>query len=215
MAKKTTTKKTESDVVISAPNFKIAKIRIRGTAPYVQHRFWKKAAMMETQEAGSQSKSRKKREPRNFEAEYKEAMYLSEEGWNGMPAAAFRNAMIEACRLVGFKMTHAKLSVFVQADGMDPRDRIPLIKILKGEPEMHTATVRNATGVCDIRARPLWNKWEADLRIEYDADQFSGQDIANLLMRVGVQVGIGEGRPFSKSSHGQGWGTFELVTKAA
>jgi len=34
--------------------------------------------------------------------------------------------------------------------------------------------------------------------------------VTNLLSRVGMQVGIGEGRPFSKNSAGMGWGTFEL-----
>ena len=43
-----------------------------------------------------------------------------------------------------------------------------------------------------------------------DADQFSLTDITNLLSRVGAQVGIGEGRPDSKSSAGMGWGMFRL-----
>jgi len=32
-----------------------------------------------------------------------------------------------------------------------------------------------------------------------------------LLARVGMQVGIGEGRPDSKNSAGMGWGLFEVV----
>ena len=36
------------------------------------------------------------------------------------------------------------------------------------------------------------------------------QDVTNLLMRVGQQVGIGEGRPDSKNSAGMGWGTFNV-----
>jgi hypothetical protein len=39
---------------------------------------------------------------------------------------------------------------------------------------------------------------------------FSLDDISNLLMRVGLQVGLGEGRPDSKKSAGMGWGTFEI-----
>jgi hypothetical protein len=36
-------------------------------------------------------------------------------------------------------------------------------------------------------------------------------DIANLIARVGLQVGIGEGRPDSKQSAGLGFGLFEIV----
>jgi len=48
------------------------------------------------------------------------------------------------------------------------------------------------------------------LVIEFDLDMFSTSDIANLLSRVGRQVGIGAGRPFSKTSCGQDWGRFEV-----
>jgi hypothetical protein len=46
--------------------------------------------------------------------------------------------------------------------------------------------------------------------LRWDADQFSVNDVMNLLSRAGVQVGIGEGRPFSKNSNGMGWGTWEV-----
>jgi hypothetical protein len=48
------------------------------------------------------------------------------------------------------------------------------------------------------------------VRVQYDADQFTATDAANLMTRVGAQVGIGEGRPDSKMSAGMGWGTFKL-----
>ena len=69
---------------------------------------------------------------------------------------------------------------------------------------------RNATGVIDIRSRPLWREWSADVRIRFDRDQFTHQDVANLMARVGAQVGIGEGRPDSKDSAGIGFGLFEI-----
>jgi hypothetical protein len=123
--------------------------------------------------------------------------------------------MISACRLVGFKMTLAKMSIFVEADGFDADDGTPLVKLIAGEPERMDAAVRNATGVIDIRSRPMWREWQADLRVRFDGDQFTLDDVANLLSRVGVQVGIGEGRPDSKASAGMGWGTFKLAEKAA
>ena len=201
----------ESTLVIAAPKIHTAKFKIVGTAPYVQLRFGEKAmnAMAEKMMAGSQATKKKVREARDFDEDFRQAMHISEEGWHGIPAGAFRNAMVSACRLVGFKMVIAKLSVFVEADGIDRVDGVPLIRI-NGTPEPLRQHVRNATGVCDLRVRAMFKQWSATIRISYDADQFSQEDVANLMMRVGRQVGIGEGRPDSKASVGMGWGTFSI-----
>lgn len=198
-------------VQIKAPNIQRAAFALVGTAPYVQARFSAKAmqAMREKMLAGSTASSKKKREARDFDDDYRQAMHVSAEGWYGIPAGAFRQAMISACRLVGFKMTLAKLSVFVEADGFDAVDGVPLVKI-EGTPARLDMAVRNATGVADIRVRPIWREWSADLRVNYDADQFTLEDVTNLMRRVGMQVGIGEGRPDSRESAGLGWGTFDL-----
>lgn len=167
--------------------------------------------MRSTQEAGSAGRNKRQKEAKNFFAAYEAATHRTAEGWAGIPAPAFRNAMISACRTVGFKMTLAKLSVFVEADGFDMDDGTPLVRITKGEPRYHEALVRLQTGVADIRARPMWDAgWEAEIRITFDGDQFTLDDVSNLLMRVGMQVGVGEGRPDSKNSAGMGWGTFIL-----
>ncbi len=204
-------------VAIPPPNLRVIEVDIVGSAPLVINRFSQKAmAMMaEKQKAGSQGKKGKAREAKDFDAAFEGARHLSREGWDGFPAGAIRAAMISACRLVGFKMTLAKLSVFVVADGFDIVDGTPLIRITGGEPRRLEMHVRNATGVADIRIRPQWLDWGATLRIRYDADQFSASDVVNLLNRVGAQCGIGEGRPDSKNSAGIGFGTFEVVTEPA
>jgi hypothetical protein len=50
--------------------------------------------------------------------------------------------------------------------------------------------------------------------VVYDADQFTLEDVSNLLARAGMQVGIGEGRPDSKMSAGMGWGTFRIAAES-
>jgi hypothetical protein len=200
-------------VQIKPPKFEVALVSIRGTAPYVQHRFPEKAVnmMIATQEAGHQARKGKRREAKDFDAVYSGAMYKSKQGWNGIPASSFRNAIISACRMVGFKMTLAKLSVFVEADGFDPRCGTPLVRITKGTPRRDLRPARNANGSADIRCRPMWTDgWEATVRLRWDADQFTADDVMNLMARVGAQVGIGEGRPDSKNSAGLGWGLFSI-----
>ncbi len=223
MAKKKSMTKTTGNgnakavgLIIAAPNFQVVAFLIRGDSPYVQNKFSEKARkeMHDKQEAGSTAKKGTKRESKNFKKCYEDAMYKSKDGWHGIPAPAFRNACISACRVCGFQMTKAKLSIVCLADGFDPGDGTPLVKITKGKPKYSELPVRNATGVIDLRARPMWDPgWEAVVRLQFDADQFTLQDVTNLLHRVGKQVGIGEGRPDSKQSNGMGWGTFEIVKK--
>ncbi len=203
---------TTANISIPAPNLQVATFRIIGTAPFVQAKFSAKAKqqIMETQAAGSTARGKKVRAAKNFDAVCDGAVHYSKEGWVGIPAGAFRAAMISACRLVGFKMTLAKLSVFVEPDGFDADDGTPLVRLIAGDYRRVDLHVRNATGVVDLRSRPMWETWAADVRIRYDADQFTLTDVSNLLSRVGMQVGIGEGRPDSKNSTGMGWGTFRL-----
>ena len=213
MAKKA--KSTEA-LTIAPPKFEVAGFRIVGVAPYVQNKFSEKALRMmrEKQEAGSAGGKGTKRQPKDFQAAYEGAMHKSVEGWCGIPAPAFRNACISACRVCGFTMTRAKLSVFVEPDGFDATDGTPLVKITKGEPQYSEMAVRNESGVCDLRPRPMWREgWEAMVRVRYDGDQFTLPDVANLMLRAGMQVGVGEGRPDSRKSCGMGWGLFRVDAK--
>ena len=205
-----TTKQMETSYVISPPKFATIDLYLEGIAPLVVERFSKKAELMAKMQEGPSSKSKKVRDARDYEREAEEARYRSAEGWEGMNAAAFRAAMISACRLVGFKMTLAKLSTFIEADSFDVNDGVPLVRIY-GQSHTYTAHTRNATGVVDVRSRPMYRQWAAKLRVRYDTDQFKMADVLNLVSRCGMQVGIGAGRPDSKASAGCGFGLFHVV----
>jgi hypothetical protein len=204
-------KQQEQVIQITAPAFQTLQFLIKGTAPLVIERFSKKAELMQKMAEGSTAKGKKVRDARDYERDAEDARYRDgDTGWEGMNASAFRAGMISACRLVGFKMTLAKLSVFVEADGFDSHDGLPLVRIY-GKSRTFTAHTRNATGVVDVRSRPQYPDWAAVLRVRYDTSQFRDQDVLNLIARVGGQVGIGAGRPDSKSSAGCGWGLFRVI----
>ncbi len=208
----TAPKETKS-VQIPAPRFGRAEFHIKGTAPLVIHRFSKKTEeqMKQKMEAGKTASSRKNREAKSTDDLFKEAQYSGKGGWGGFHAGAIRNAMISACRLVNFKMTLAKMSIFVEADGYDVQaPQIPLIRII-GKAEKQEDMARVATGQPYVTVRAAYYEWEAKVRIRWDEDQFTLTDISNLLSRVGQQVGICEGRPDSPNSAGMGWGLFELA----
>lgn len=203
--------KPKESIVVSPPDIKAFKVKLVGNAPYMQSRFSQKAmqAMSDKMDGTTKKGTKQAREKRDFDADYEGAKHISTDGWIGVPASSIRAALISACRLTGFTMTRAKLSLFVKAEGFDAVDGAPLVKIY-GEPEQNKSAVRNATGVFDLRVRPLWREWYLEPTIQFDADQFSLEDVLNLLRRVGLQVGLGEGRPDSRSSAGLGFGTFEV-----
>jgi hypothetical protein len=198
-------------LTVTPPNFKVAMAQIIGTSPLMVHRFHAKATLMAKHQAGSRvNKGKTDKAPRDFESEYEAARYRDKKaGWDGFNAASIRGALISACRTAGIKMTQMKLAAFIEADGMD-EDGIPLVRIY-GEPVMDIRYARNETGVVDLRARPRYDEWHANLRIRFDADMIAFSDLANLLMRAGQQVGIGEGRPDSRKSAGIGYGLFDVL----
>jgi hypothetical protein len=199
-------------ITIPAPDIRTVALDIVGTAPLMIHKFSQKAIdmMAQKQKEGSTGTKGRKRDPKDFEGVFQAARHLSTEGWDGYPAGGIRQALISACGLVDFAMTTAKKCLFVEADGIDATEGTPLVRIQAGEPERNLAYARNTTGVADIRIRPMWRHWQMQLRIRYDADRFTANDVTNLVMRAGEQCGLGEGRPASKKSAGLGFGTFRL-----
>ena len=203
------------NLVIKAPAFQVAEFEIIGTSPLVIHRFSAKTKqeMKQKMETGKAASSKKNREAKNTDDTFQESRYISKEGWDGFHAGAIRSAMISACRLVGFKMTLAKLSLFVVNDGWDAKEpQIPLIRIY-GKAIKQEDIARVETGQPYVTIRAAFYNWKSKLKIRWDADQFTIEDVYNLLIRVGMQVGLCEGRPDSKKSVGMGWGLFDVIKK--
>lgn len=190
----------------------VLTIPIIGESPLKILRFSQKSRddIMATQKAGTQATTKKKRAPKDFEQNYEAAKYVCKHGketWLGLNATGIRNGCIETCRVAGFTMTRAKMSVFCVADGYDIFDSTPLVRIY-GEPEMCIDNVRNDNGSVDLRARCMFKEWKMSPRIRFDEDQFSPSDIINLMIRMGQQNGLGEGRPNSRDGNGTGNGLF-------
>jgi len=203
-------------IEIPAPKTKTIAVKIRGTSPLVMHAFNPVdiGKIAEKQAAGSTASNRKTRDPKDFDALCEAAKHYSTTGWIGIPAMAFKAAMVRACSLLGLFMTTARMVISVIPDGQDravPTDG--LVRITKGEPKKFLTQAKNANGGPDIRSRPMWDAgWEATLRIEYDTEQLTDKDILSLVMRAGM-LGVLEGRANAKTGNDQGWGRFELAMK--
>ena len=228
------TNKTDKTVRISIPpaKFGVLHLTLIGDSMLVQDRFdqksqdeLQKGKIIEPEEEknapdecevddqpqtqlGGRKPTKKKIDP---EKVWNERRYISAQGWDGFKACALRNGSVDAIRLVkGLKMNMAKMSIFVMADGYDRfEDFTGLVKII-GKPERFDYVARNRMGQAVMTHRPRYWPWKAKVRIRFDAGQFDASDIINLINRVGMQIGVGCGRVYSKNSCGQGWGAFHI-----
>jgi len=181
---------TTQDVVVGSPRFQEAQFKIVGTAPYVSSNFTAVGAP---------------------EKGVLDSPHEAADGWYGIPAVLFRKAMIVACRVAGFRMTKAKVAVFVEADGLAKLDGEPLVRFTKGKPHSVERFLKYGGGRVSMGAQERWNAgWEAVVRVRFDADLFALVDVANLMLRAGMQVGLGAGRPDPTGGPGMGWGLFEI-----
>lgn len=206
----------QEKIKIQPPNFMALNVKLHGTAPLVIHRFDEKARAALRPTMKVRADERKARLNRTDETNVKEAedifnraRYRSAEGWDGISAGAFRNAFVDACRLTGLQMTRARMAFFIHHDGLDARDSTPLLRIY-GSPEMYESVGRTS-GMNQgpvLQFRPMYNPWSVDLRMQFDADLLDQDSVMNLIFRAGLQIGVGEGRPFSKKSNGLGFGLF-------
>ncbi len=212
-------KETKKETYVIEPlRQAVLHLPIVGTTPLKVLRFSKKTqeTIRATQEAGSQAKSKKKRDPKDFAKSYEEAKYLCTQKiggkavtWLGINASGVRNGAIETCRVAGFVMTKAKMSIFCDQDGFDDLDQTPLARVY-GDPEMSVDPVRNQSGVIDLRPRCMFREWKMILHLRFDESQFSATDVLNLMIRVGQQNGLGEGRPNGTNGSGTGNGIFSV-----
>jgi len=186
-------------IEIKRPNLEVAAISIKGTSALICHKWSEKAKKeMLDKQMGKNVGARAKKDPKK---DYEDSLYRTSDGGYGFPAVAFKAAMVRAAKMIdGLAMTDVRQMVHVLAEDSD------LVRIA-GEPQSREDMVRLAKGVADIRYRGEFREWTADLKIQYNADVISADQVANLLYLAGFSVGVGEWR----IEKGGQFGTFTLV----
>lgn len=188
-------------------------VLIVSDAILVMGKFSEKARrMMRNKQTGVAEQARTAKVP---EEEAKGALHTFGDGSGyGLPAGAFKAALVESVRFVGksksMNMTFMKGAIRVMADG-EEEDNTPLVRIMTEGYTIKEAFVRNDNGVADIRYRPAFASWSALLNIAH-APQISRAQIVQLVRAAGRFNGIGEWRPMSKESKSGTWGTWRLAT---
>jgi len=175
-------------------------VKIEGLPPgLLQHRFSekKRREMLEKQrKAGATPK-----EPRDPEGDYNRAQYHLRESVDGTPyghpCTGFKSAITDAGHrfTAEFKNKTPMLRGAMFVNGY-PSEQIVdgLLVPIHGTPQMHEGFVRNASGVVDLRYRPVFEEWMATLEILVETDLVELAQVVDLVQRAGQSIGVGEGR---------------------
>lgn len=192
-----------AEVVLERIERKIIMLDVVGVSPLIPHNWSEKARRM-MREAQGGTAVKKAREPKIAEDEAEAALYRLPDGRPGMPATAFKAAIIGAVRLFqGITMVQAKSAVFVQ--GIGPDQLVPI----EGEMTMREDMPRNANGNVDLRYRYAFWPWTAALEVEYLPTMMGESSVVALVDAAGGG-GVGDWRPSAPKSHTGTFGRFEV-----
>lgn len=184
------------------------EVPIVGTAPLITQRWSEKARRMLLE--SQQSSTRKKREAKNPDELFNAARYRLPDGRDGVPATAFKAAIVHAARLFdGVTQVALRQSILVLGDDRDTRGDA-LVAVEYGNLTMREDTPRNATGVPDLRYRPQYWPWSAIIRVQTIEGQIKDEVSVLRLVNAAGLGGVGEWRPTSPKSATGTYGTFEV-----
>lgn len=187
----------QKTVELKAFKIRTVLVKIESTSPLIVHAFSEKTRKMIEAIQGGKSKNAK-HEIRNPKEDYENAKHKSPLGWDGFPAAGFKAAMIRGAKAIGLVMVDMRTSFFIQADCIETQ----LVRI-HGDNRMRIDMVRIGIGIADVRYRPEYPIWGADLIIEYNEGVVSLEQIYQMISAAGYGCGIGEMRP-GKTNFGFG-----------
>lgn len=180
-------------------------VPIIGTTPLIPHR-WSEKALGMMRDKQFQTRKVAAREAKNPHEEARMATYWLEDGRPGMPATAFKGAMVGACRIFGsdvFPMTKAKLALYVEGEGVE--QLVPIV----GEYSMREDTPRNSGGTVDLRYRNYFTPWSASLKVQFITSMITADSVIALIEAAGIG-GIGDWRPSAPKSSTGTFGQFRV-----
>ena len=175
---------------------------IKGMSPLIQHAWSEKGLDMMRMTAAERKKRQKT--ARNPEEEAAASCYRTDSGEYGIPLVAFKSALIGAAHKdFGLEKTLLRKSFFIPST-----DSNSITAIESEGYIIREDIVRIGANQTDLRYRPQFNKWRANIVAQIDAELLRPQDVVNLVNRAGFSVGIGEWRP----EKGGEFGRFEFDT---
>lgn len=174
------------------------RFRINSISPLVMHKWSEKAKrMMEEKHAGRKTRARDKRD---VDKECDDAAHMTTEGEYGFPAGAFKKCLINAAHKdIGIEKTLVKKAIFIRCS--DTENVVALIEY--DGPYCRQDVVRVGNGGTDLRYRPEFRDWGAEIECDVDQDLLTPEDLVNLINRAGFGIGLLEMRPERAGDYGR------------
>lgn len=215
-------KETES-INIRPIDIRKTVIRVVGDTPLIVHAWSEKAKkeMLDSQTGKSKGKKKSIRKPvddfvqaaywltekpqydretatdEEIEIAFNEA--IAKGAKFGFPVTAFKQSAMSAAYRLGWVKNQMGLRGAFFIEG----DENGMVEIHSDVPVMREDMVKVGMGTADLRYRPQFNNWWADLEISYNAgSDFSLDVIINALNAGGYVCGIGEWRPEKDGTNG-------------
>ena len=198
------TKENKVEVVLQPISVGTIRVQIKGKTPLLMDKFPDEVKKGILAKQAGVSKGNKKK-TRDTKQETQEAIHVTSTGQIGYPAFGFKKGMMECTSFVGDKMFSKKLvsgavKIMNVEDGL-----IPI--------EYGKQTVLEHNVGSNTKFSPMFNNWSCELKIEYDQNNISAQDIVTLLNYAGFYNGIGAWRPKSGGGGSGEYGMYEVIAK--
>lgn len=150
--------------------------------------------------------TQKRYRDRNPKKEFEKSIYWipGKKKQYGLPASGFRKSIVEVAK-------NLKKSGTAKIDGTDVQRNIWVesdvcgyIRLKTKAPHMREDIVRQSgqNRAPMLRYRAEFEKWEATIRLLYNPDMFSAEEVVNLLAHAGVSDGYAEKRIGKGYEHG-------------
>lgn len=199
---------------LSIPEIKIRRVvlRVVCNTPLMTHQWSSKAFRQMEEKQQQRAEADQKKAPKVPEEDFEAAIYRLPDGSPGIPARAFKKAVVAAAtQLDGVTKVFLRGAFHVIGDAvasvngeqgeLRPTD---LIRIHGGDPTMRTDMVRvgGISKTADIRYRPEWGTWYCDVPVLLNVQSLSIERLVHLFNLAGFAVGVGEWRPEKDGMHG-------------
>ena len=170
-------------------NIQTMDICVIGDTPLICHAWTSKAKkeMLDKQ----MKKAKPGRAAKDPEDDFKQSLYPLQGGGYGFPVIAFKDAAVTACTSVAGITKVAARQAFRVGASLDGAE---LVKIEGAKPEPREDMVRIGMGKADIRYRGQFVHWWTKVRVRFNANVLSAEQIVNLFNTAGFGVGVGEWR---------------------
>lgn len=200
-------------IEIPEPNIQTLSLAMIGTSALIQHQFSEKAKRQILDK--QMKKAAVAKAIRDPKSEFEHSLYIIKDGEFkyenkegvgkvkftgviGIPALWVKQAIVAAARNVAdLPMTLLRGAVFVSG-----RPEDGLIPLRYRQLQMREDIVRIGRGSTDLRYRGELLDWEADVRVRFNADVLSAEQVVNLLKIGGFSCGLGEWRPARSGEYG-------------